>query len=93
MGHVWAYWGALDRAIYWYGSAAEEGDDTDSLFHLGWAYEQRGYPYLIPRMQAQERAVEVASSRAQTKIQAHADEQPRQHVCQRPIRFGAATRG
>src|SRR3974390_172247 len=73
MGHVWVYWGAFDRAICWYGRAAEEGDDTESFFHLGWAYEQRGYRHLAPRIQALERAVEVASSRAHTKIQADAE--------------------
>lgn len=72
MGHVWAAWGSLDRAIYWYRRAVEEGDDTASLFHLGWAYEQRGYRDLVERMQARQSALDEAAARARSQTDAAA---------------------
>jgi TPR repeat protein len=70
MGHVWAGIGWLDRAITWYERAATEGDDAASYFHLGWAYEQRGYRTVVPRMLAYEKALEQAAAKVQSELEA-----------------------
>jgi hypothetical protein len=73
MGHVWARFGWLDRAIMWYGRAATEGDDTAAYFHLGWAYEQRGYRQIVPRVQAHEKVLGAAAAKMQAELKAQAD--------------------
>lgn len=70
MGHVWAQLGWLDRAITWYRRAATEGDDPGSYFHLGWAYEQRGFRDFVSKAQAHERAADAAASKAQAGLEA-----------------------
>src|SRR5690606_33728256 len=70
MGHVWAQIGWLERAIKWYGRAAAEGDDAASYFHLGWAYEERGYRQAGPRMQAYRKAQEQAVAKVQAELKA-----------------------
>jgi hypothetical protein len=73
MGHVWAQLGWMSRAIKWYGRAASEGDDTAAYFHLGWAYEQRGYRQILPKMQAHEKAVEEAAAKVEAELKAQVD--------------------
>jgi hypothetical protein len=73
MGHVWAQIGWLDRAITWYGRAAAEGDDAESYFHLGWAYEERASRRIVPRMQAHQKAMERAAANVQAELQARFD--------------------
>lgn len=75
MGHIWAQLGSLDRAITWYRRAATEGDDPASYFHLGWAYEQRGFRNLVPKLQAHERAVDAAAAKAQAELTAKLEQQ------------------
>jgi TPR repeat protein len=73
MGHVWAKLGWLDRAIMWYGRAATEGDDTAAYFHLGWAYEQRGYRRIVPKLQAHTKALEAAAAKRQAELKAQVE--------------------
>jgi hypothetical protein len=73
MGHVWAQFGWLDRAVLWYGRAAHEGDNTAAYFHLGWAYEQRGYRQIVPRTQAHEKTLKAAAAKMQAELKAQVD--------------------
>lgn len=73
MGHVWAHIGWLDRSIAWYARAAAEGDDTESYFHLGWAYEQRGYRQVVPKTLAQRKTQEHVTAKMQADLNARFD--------------------
>lgn len=73
MGHVWAQLGWMSRAIKWYGRAASEGDDVAAYFHLGWAYEQRGYSQIVPQVREHEKALQEAAAKVQAELKAQVD--------------------